>query len=156
LNLVGRTNVADIVPEIIHRDGHQCGVEVMPEDEYVQALKDKLVEEAQEAAAAEPEDLVKELADLYEIVDALMIACGIDRQVVLAKQEDRRQSRGGSTDGFVFSGPSSTPGRTDGPRRFPMNLPPVRRQEQGSRACYRGPRDHRAKTRAGEFGPPNC
>jgi predicted house-cleaning noncanonical NTP pyrophosphatase (MazG superfamily) len=87
--------VRDRIPEIIRQDGRQCGVEVMPEDEYVQALKDKLVEEAQEAAAAEPEDLVKELADLYEIVDALMIACGIDRQVVLAKQEERRQSLGG-------------------------------------------------------------
>jgi predicted house-cleaning noncanonical NTP pyrophosphatase (MazG superfamily) len=95
LNLVGRTNVADIVPEIIHRDGRQCGVEVMPEDEYVQALKDNLVEEAQEAALTGMGDSAKELADLYEIMDALMIACGIDRQVVLAKQEERRQSRGG-------------------------------------------------------------
>ena len=87
--------VRDRIPEIIRQDGRQCGVEVMPEDEYVQALKDKLVEEAKEAAAAGSDDLVKELADLYEVVDALMAACGIDRQVVLAKQEGRRQSRGG-------------------------------------------------------------
>jgi predicted house-cleaning noncanonical NTP pyrophosphatase (MazG superfamily) len=87
--------VRDRIPEIIRQDGRQCGVEVMPEDEYVQALKDKLVEEAQETAAAGPEDLIKELADLYEVVDALMAACGIDRQVVLVKQEGRRQSRGG-------------------------------------------------------------
>ena len=50
--------VRDRIPEIIRQDGRQCGVEVMPEDEYVQALKDKLVEEAKEAAAAGPEDLV--------------------------------------------------------------------------------------------------
>jgi len=87
--------VRDRIPEIICQDGRQCGVEVMPEDEYVQGLKDKLVEEAQEAAAARTEDMVKELADLYEVVDALMAACRIDRQVVLAKQEERRQSRGG-------------------------------------------------------------
>jgi predicted house-cleaning noncanonical NTP pyrophosphatase (MazG superfamily) len=87
--------VRDRIPEIIRQDGRQCGVEVMPEDEYVQALKDKLVEEAQEAAAAGPENLVKELADLYEVVDALMAACGIDREIVMAKQEERRQSRGG-------------------------------------------------------------
>jgi predicted house-cleaning noncanonical NTP pyrophosphatase (MazG superfamily) len=87
--------VRDRIPEIIRQDGRQCGVKVMPEGEYVQALKDKLVEEAQEAAAAGSGDLVKELADLYEVVDALMAACGIDRQVVLAKQEERRQSRGG-------------------------------------------------------------
>jgi predicted house-cleaning noncanonical NTP pyrophosphatase (MazG superfamily) len=87
--------VRDRIPEIIRQDGRQCGVEVMPEGEYVQALKDKLIEEAQEAATAGSDDLVKELADLYEVVDALMAACGIDRQVVLAKQEERRQSRGG-------------------------------------------------------------
>jgi predicted house-cleaning noncanonical NTP pyrophosphatase (MazG superfamily) len=87
--------VRDRIPEIIRQDGRQCGVEVMPEGEYVQALKDKLVEEAQEAAAAEPEDLVKEPADLYEVVDALMAACGIDREIVVTEQEERRQSRGG-------------------------------------------------------------
>jgi predicted house-cleaning noncanonical NTP pyrophosphatase (MazG superfamily) len=87
--------VRDRIPEIIRQDGRQCGVEVMPEDEYVQALKDKLVEEAKEAAAAGSDDLVKELADLYEVVDALMAACGIDRESVVAKQEERRQSRGG-------------------------------------------------------------
>jgi predicted house-cleaning noncanonical NTP pyrophosphatase (MazG superfamily) len=87
--------VRDRIPEIIRQDGRQCGVEVLPEDEYIQALKDKLVEEAQEAAAAGSDDLVKELADLYEVVDALIGACGIDLQVVLAKQEERRQSRGG-------------------------------------------------------------
>ena len=78
--------VRDRIPEIIRQDGRQCGVEVMPEDEYVQALKDKLVEESQEAAVAGPDDLVKELADLYEVVDALMAACGIERQVVVTKE----------------------------------------------------------------------
>jgi len=87
--------VRDRIPEIIRQDGRQCGVEVMPEDEYVQALKDKLVEEAKEAAAAGSDDLVKELADLNEVIDALMAACGIERQAVLARQEERRQSRGG-------------------------------------------------------------
>jgi predicted house-cleaning noncanonical NTP pyrophosphatase (MazG superfamily) len=87
--------VRDHIPEIIRQDGRQCGVEVMPEDEYVRALKDKLIEEAQEAAVARPEDLVKELADLYEVMDALMAASGIDHRAVLAKQEERRQNRGG-------------------------------------------------------------
>jgi predicted house-cleaning noncanonical NTP pyrophosphatase (MazG superfamily) len=87
--------VRDHIPEIIRQDGRQCGVEVMREEEYVHALKEKLVEEAQEAADARPEDLVKELADLSEVIDALIIACGFDRQVVVVKQEERRRSRGG-------------------------------------------------------------
>ena len=62
--------------------------------QHASELKDKLVEEAKEAAAAGSDDLIKELADLYEVVDALMAACGIDHKIVLAKQEERRQNRG--------------------------------------------------------------
>jgi predicted house-cleaning noncanonical NTP pyrophosphatase (MazG superfamily) len=80
---------------IIHQNGHQCGVEVMSEDEYIQALKDKLIE-AQEVAVVRLEDLIKELADLHKVIDALMVACRIDRQVVLIGQEECRQSRSGS------------------------------------------------------------
>jgi predicted house-cleaning noncanonical NTP pyrophosphatase (MazG superfamily) len=87
--------IRDRIPEIIQRDGRQCGVEIMSEQDYVQALKHKLVEEAQEAAAAKPEELVKELADLYQVIDSLMTACGIDRETVHAIQEKRRESRGG-------------------------------------------------------------
>jgi predicted house-cleaning noncanonical NTP pyrophosphatase (MazG superfamily) len=87
--------VRDRIPEIIRQDGRECGVEVMSENEYIQALKDKLVEEAQEAAEAVSEGLVKELADLSEVMDALIVACQIDRQAVLVKQAERRQSRGG-------------------------------------------------------------
>jgi predicted house-cleaning noncanonical NTP pyrophosphatase (MazG superfamily) len=87
--------IRDRIPEIILQDGRRYSVEEMSEEEYVQALKDKLVEEAQEAARAKPEELVKELADLYEVVDSLMEARRIDQEVVFAEQRKRRQSRGG-------------------------------------------------------------
>lgn len=87
--------IRDRIPEIIRQDERRYSVERMSEEEYIQALKDKLVEEAQEAARAKPEELVKELADLYEVIDSLMAAHRIDREVVLAEQGRRRQSRGG-------------------------------------------------------------
>jgi phosphoribosyl-ATP pyrophosphohydrolase len=59
------------------------------------ALRDKVMEEAQEVAEAEPEKLVKELADLYEVMDALMDTYQIDRAAVVREQEHRRRERGG-------------------------------------------------------------
>lgn len=86
--------IRDRIPEIIDQEGRRYAVEVMSGDEYVQALKEKLVEEAQETATASPGDLIKELADLYEVIDSLLTSCGIDRQDVLRTQQERRQSRG--------------------------------------------------------------
>ncbi len=85
----------DKIPEIIHSAGGECEVIVMAEDEFQQALREKLVEEAQEVATANSEDLVKELADLAEVIDTVLTAYGISRGAVLAEQERRRRERGG-------------------------------------------------------------
>lgn len=87
--------VRDRIPEIIRREGRRCGVEVMSERAYVEALRDKLVEEAQEASTCVPERLVEELADLCEVIDSLVAATGTDPVQVRAKQEQRRLERGG-------------------------------------------------------------
>jgi predicted house-cleaning noncanonical NTP pyrophosphatase (MazG superfamily) len=90
-----RKLVRDRIPEIIEKDGRGCEVAILSEDEYRQALRAKLIEEAKEAAAAESGKLAVELADLYEIVDAVMAAYGIERTLVLAEQKKRRIERGG-------------------------------------------------------------
>ena len=87
--------VRDRIPEIIAADGRQCRTEIMSDDEYRQALLVKLVEEAQEVAAADRDELVKEIADLYEVIDALLIAFDLDREAVIATQRNRRDERGG-------------------------------------------------------------
>ena len=87
--------VRDRIPEIIEKDGRDYEVATLSEDEYRQALRAKLIEEAKEAAAAEPGKLLVELADLYEIIDAIMTAYGIERALVLSEQKKRRIERGG-------------------------------------------------------------
>jgi predicted house-cleaning noncanonical NTP pyrophosphatase (MazG superfamily) len=89
--------VRDRIPEIIQAAGQEFSVEIMVETEFKQALRKKLVEEAQEAAAADSENLVQELADLYEVIDALMVTQQISREAVLTEQERRRAERGGFT-----------------------------------------------------------
>ncbi len=89
--------VRDAIPEIIRAAGGTGVTAVMGEPEYRRALRDKLVEEAREAAAADPRDLVSEVADLCEVIDAVLDSRGIDREVLRAGQARRRAERGGFT-----------------------------------------------------------
>jgi predicted house-cleaning noncanonical NTP pyrophosphatase (MazG superfamily) len=69
--------------------------------EYRQALREKLVEEATEVANAEKNsDFIKELADVCEVLDALMAAYEISGEQVKAIQQKRRESRGGFEKGW--------------------------------------------------------
>jgi predicted house-cleaning noncanonical NTP pyrophosphatase (MazG superfamily) len=87
--------VRDRIPEIIQSAGKQCAAQVLSEDDYQQALRQKLIEEAYEAAVAIGDDLIKELADLYEVIDGLMLVYHVDREAVVKIQEQRRSERGG-------------------------------------------------------------
>lgn len=68
---------------------------MLSEEDYQQALRQKLIEESHEAATAIGDDLIKELADLYEVIDGLMLVYHIDREAVVKIQEERRAERGG-------------------------------------------------------------
>ena len=70
--------VRDRIPEIIHASGMNYEIDTLTDHAYKQALRDKLIEEATEAAQAKGDDLIKELADLYEVIDALVLAMNID------------------------------------------------------------------------------
>ncbi|MEO0986210.1 MAG: nucleoside triphosphate pyrophosphohydrolase, partial [Cyanobacteria bacterium J06639_14] len=76
--------IRDRIPTILEKQQIPFAVETMTTDEYRQALQQKLVEEAQEAAEAEADDLTMELADLLEVIDATLIAHGLKREQVLA------------------------------------------------------------------------
>lgn len=87
--------VRDRIPEIIQTTGRVCEVVTMPEAEYRQALLQKLLEEAREVEQADRDHLVTELADLYEVVDAILLTHGIDPATVRVEQQQRRVERGG-------------------------------------------------------------
>lgn len=87
--------IRDRIPEIIRAAGKQYETVVMFEEEYIQALRSKLVEEAEEAQLASPDDLVTELADMQEVIETLMRVYGITPEQVNAMQAARRDERGG-------------------------------------------------------------
>lgn len=89
--------VRDRIPDIIRETGRECAVEVMSDAEYCSALWQKLLEEAAEgrdAAHTAPQRITTELADLYEVVDAILSVYEIPREKVLEEQLKRRTERG--------------------------------------------------------------
>lgn len=86
--------VRDRIPEILTNQHVRFSVETMSHSEYRRALRLKLVEEAKEAATAPEQDLITELADLWEVIDNTISAYGLSRNQVLACQLQRRMERG--------------------------------------------------------------
>jgi len=64
--------------------------------EYIQALKEKLLEETQEIIEAPTRDnFLNECADVLEVVEAWVEALGSTMEEVESRQKERRQARGG-------------------------------------------------------------
>ena len=87
--------VRDKIPAIIRATGRDCVVETLDDEQFDRALRTKLVEEARETAAALSDDLLADVADVLEVVDALCAAHGLDPATVRAEQDRKRAERGG-------------------------------------------------------------
>lgn len=61
--------VRDRVPELIEESGRKQISRTLNEDEYEQALMDKIVEEIEEYRVSKNEE---EIADIYEVLDCLV------------------------------------------------------------------------------------
>jgi predicted house-cleaning noncanonical NTP pyrophosphatase (MazG superfamily) len=74
--------VRDLIPQIIREHGNTCEVDTLHDDmAFRRALRDKLGEEAPEAAEAPVEDLATELADLHEVIDTMVGAYGLSKRL---------------------------------------------------------------------------
>ena len=66
--------VRDRIPEIIRDAGRTPVTRTLDPTAYEQALRDKLLEEADEDAAASGPEPLEELADVLEVVRALVVS----------------------------------------------------------------------------------
>lgn len=89
--------VRDRIPEIIFKnDGTQPRMRVLKQKEYRDELLKKLQEEVFEVRAAKkPKEMLEELADVEEVIDALLASAKLTRKEVSAVQKDKRKKRGG-------------------------------------------------------------
>jgi predicted house-cleaning noncanonical NTP pyrophosphatase (MazG superfamily) len=101
--------IRDRIPEIIRQSGKHFDVAILNVADYQQALRQKLMEEAQKVAIASEADLVTELADLYEVIEALMSTSGIGEETVRQVQAKRRDERGGFTRRLLLLWTEDTP-----------------------------------------------
>jgi len=88
--------VRDNIPKMIEEDGKACDVSVLGYDEYIQEIRRKIVEEATELNAARTKDeMIEELADIFELLDYLLIEYKIDILEVKKRRIQKNMKNGG-------------------------------------------------------------
>lgn len=88
--------VRDHIPEIIRKDGGSPETRILDDHEYKKLLRLKLLEEAGEVNAARTkEGLEKEIADVLEVIDAIMKNEELEGAAVSKIKTERHRERGG-------------------------------------------------------------
>lgn len=86
--------IRDNIPEIIAASGKECDVKILSDEEYIIKLKEKMVEEAHEVLSADEKEIIAELADVLEIVEAIEKYYEIDPGIVEEKKRAKAISNG--------------------------------------------------------------
>ena len=94
--------VRDRIPEIIDQNGQKCCTTYVTGDELNQALKEKLVEEASEVANAFDKELITELADILEVIDALCKLNQINQETLNQIRAEKNRQRGSFDQGIFL------------------------------------------------------
>lgn len=109
--------VRDSIPAIISQTGSVARVRSLSVEEALPLLKEKAVEEASEVLFADdPGQLMDELADLQEVLDAIRESAGIERDDLECRIVEKRASRGGFSELLLLEATAEgvTPGLPDG------------------------------------------
>ncbi len=84
--------VRDKIPQIIEKTGKTCRTEVLSDEDYLALLDEKLGEELAEYQESKS---LEELADLLEVIDAVIAARGYTWEELLAVKAEKKAARGG-------------------------------------------------------------
>lgn len=88
--------VRDKIPEIIEASGGKAVTRTLDGEEYIKALEQKLAEEVAEVHSAEDDtERKKEMADVYEVLGAIVRAYNYPAEEIARIKEERRTKRGG-------------------------------------------------------------
>jgi len=91
--------VRDRIPERIKAKGEPVSFHVADEKEYWEKLKLKLAEEVAEFAANES---LEEIADLYEVIDAIIVHKKFDRNEIADVKMKKATERGRFDDRIIL------------------------------------------------------
>ena len=84
--------VRDRIPEIIEADGKTCVTEILPDEQYLEMLDTKLNEELAEYQESKS---LEELADLLEVIRAVVVARGWTWGRLEQIRQEKAAKRGG-------------------------------------------------------------
>ena len=84
--------VRDRIPEIIESDGRTCVTEILPDERYLEMLDAKLNEELAEYQESKS---LEELADLLEVIQAVITARGWTWEQLEQARQEKAVRRGG-------------------------------------------------------------
>lgn len=88
--------IRDKIPEIIRAEGAEVFERIMNKDEYINRLREKLVEEAQEVLEAKNTvDICEELADVLEVMIALCQVYNFSFEKVEQSRTEKKAAKGG-------------------------------------------------------------
>ena len=84
--------VRDKIPAIIEATGKTCRTEILSDDAYLQLLDEKLTEELAEYQESKS---LEELADLLEVMEAVVTARGYTWEELQTVKAEKNAARGG-------------------------------------------------------------
>lgn len=84
--------VRDNIPEIIEKAGKESVIEIMDEDEFLEELNKKLIEETKEYIEDEN---IEEIADILEVIYGILKAKGVSFEEIEKIRLEKKHQRGG-------------------------------------------------------------
>ena len=109
--------VRDRIPEKVAQRGGSVTVARLSPEERLLALKIKLIEEAFEVRDARADGILEELADVYEVLLALLREAGVDINEMEVVRAEKAEKRGAFDEGIQLL---ETKSPADGPRASPL------------------------------------
>lgn len=91
--------VRDKIPQIIETSGKTCKTRILSQEEYIQRLDEKLDEELAEYQESKS---LEELADLLEVMEAVVKAQGCSWEQLLRIKTEKKAARGGFEDRIIL------------------------------------------------------
>ena len=88
--------IRDRIPEIIKEAGWKPAVRILKKNEFLNAIKKKIFEEAEELIQArDKKGIIDEIVDIQELLDVLALEIGLSKPKVKKLQTAKRKKRGG-------------------------------------------------------------
>ncbi len=88
--------IRDRILEIIKAAGEKPHWRVLGRKEYIKEIKKKILEEAKELTRAKKkEEIVNEIVDIQELIDALSSKLGLTKPEIKKQQKIKNKKRGG-------------------------------------------------------------